>query len=117
MKSLTQAAAQDALKSVEAPISRRIAMGGVAFFGAAMSGIASRAFAQPGAPGSYSNSAIAAEPPGDAPGKSGEDIVHAVKIARAMRSGPRQITRDATVAEMDHHGNVAHILREGTNGW
>jgi len=39
---------------VEAPISRRIAMGGVAFFGAAMSAIGSRAFAQPGAPGSYS---------------------------------------------------------------
>jgi hypothetical protein len=35
---------------VEAPISRRIAIGGVAFFGAAMSAIGSRAFAQPGAP-------------------------------------------------------------------
>ena len=102
---------------VEAPISRRIAMGGVAFFGAAMSAIGSRAFAQPGAPGSYGNSAIAAEPPGDTPGKSDEDSVRAVKIARAMRSGPPQITRDATVAEMDHHGNVARVLRKGTNGW
>jgi hypothetical protein len=102
---------------VEAPISRRIAMGGVAFFGAAMSAIGSRAFAQPGAPGSYSNSAIAAEPPGDPPGKSDEDIVRAVKIARAMRSGPSQVTRDATVAEMDHHGNVARVLRKGANGW
>jgi hypothetical protein len=102
---------------VEAPISRRIAMGGVAFFGAAMSAIGSRAFAQPGAPGSYSNSAIAAEPPGDTPGKSDEDLVRAVKITRAMRSGPPQITRDATVAEMDHHGNVARVLRKGTNGW
>ena len=37
----SQAAAQDALKSVEAPISRRIAIGRVAFFGAAMSAIAS----------------------------------------------------------------------------
>ena len=32
---------------VEAPVSRRIAMGGVAFFGAAMSAIGSRAFAHP----------------------------------------------------------------------
>ena len=82
-----------------------------------MSAIASRAFAQPDAPGSYSNSAIAAEPPGSAPGNSDEEAILAVKIERAMRSGPRQITRDATVVEMDHHGNVAHILRQGTNGW
>ena len=81
-----------------------------------MSAIASRAFAQPDAPGSYSNSAIAAEPPGSA-GNSDEEAIVAVKIERAMRSGPRQITRDATVVEMDHHGNVAQILRQGTNGW
>src|SRR6516165_3039781 len=80
-----------AAKSIEPHISRRMAMGGVAFFGAAMSAISSRALAQPGAaPGSYSNSAIAAEPPGDAPGKSEDEIVRAVKIARAMRSGPRR---------------------------
>jgi hypothetical protein len=102
---------------VEAPISRRIAMGGVAIFGAAMSAIGSRAFAQPGTPGSYGNSAIAAEPPGDTPGKSDEDSVRAVKIARAMRSGPPQLTRNATVAEMDQLGNVARVLRKGTNGW
>ena len=59
----------------------------------------------------------AAEPPGDDPGKWDADIICAVKIARAMRSGPPQITRDATVAEMDHQGNVARILRKGTNGW
>jgi hypothetical protein len=82
---------QGAAGAVEVPVSRRIAMGGVAFFGAAMSALGSRAFAQPG--------------------------VRTVKIERAMRSGPRQITRDATVAEMDHHGKVAHILRNGTNGW
>jgi hypothetical protein len=104
-------------EAAEKPVSRRIAMGGVAFFGAAMSAVGSRAFAQAGSPGSYSGSAIAAEPPGDTPGKSDEDIVRAVKIARAMRSGPPRITRDATVAEMDHHGNVAHVLRNGTNGW
>jgi hypothetical protein len=108
---------REAAEAVEGPVSRRIAMGGVAFFGAAMSALGSRVFAQTGSPGSYSNSAIAAEPAGDTPGKSDEDIVRAVKIARAMRSGPPQITRDATVAEMDHHGNVARIFRNGTNGW
>lgn len=64
---------QGAAGAVEAPVSRRIAMGGVAFFGAAMSALGSRAFAQAGAPGSYSNSAIAGEPPGGAPPKSDED--------------------------------------------
>jgi hypothetical protein len=44
-------------------------------------------------------------------------MVRAVKIERAMRSGPRQITKDAAVVEMDHHGNVARVLRDGTNGW
>jgi hypothetical protein len=110
-------AGREGVRAVEAPVSRRIAMGGVAFFGAAMSAIGSRAFAQPGAPGSYSNSAIAAEPPGYAPGKSNEEIVNAVRVARAMRSGPSGITRDATVAEMDHQGNLARVLRQGTNGW
>jgi len=42
--------------------------------------------------------------------------VKAVKIARAMRAGPPQITRDATVAEMDQQGNMA-ILRKGSNEW
>jgi hypothetical protein len=104
--------------AVEAAVSRRTAITGVAVFGAAMSALASRAFAQGGAPGSYNNSAIAAETlHGDTPAKSDEDIVRAVKIERAMRSGPRQITKDATVAELDHHGNIARILRSGTNGW
>jgi hypothetical protein len=34
-----------------------------------------------------------------------------------MRAGLLEITRNATVAEMDHHGNMANILRPGTNGW
>ena len=102
---------------VEAPLSRRMAIGGVAFFGAAMSAFGSRAFAQAGPHGSYGNAAIAGESAGGASGKSDDDIVRAVKIARAMRSGPAQITREATVVEMDHHGNVASVLRKGTNGW
>ena len=38
------------------------------------------------------------------------------KIARAMASGPRQITQDATVAEFNHDGSLT-TLREGTNHW
>ena len=41
---------QDLAQSVEVPVSRRTAAGGVAFFGAAMAAISSRAFAQPSAP-------------------------------------------------------------------
>jgi hypothetical protein len=107
----------DLARGVGARISRRMAVGGVAFFGPAMSALSSRAFAQPGASGSYSDAAIAVEPPGASAATSDEDLVQAVKIARAMRSGPLQITRDATVAEMDSHGNIARILRSGTNGW
>ena len=33
-----------------------------------------------------------------------------------MRAGPGEITRDATVAEMDHEGKLT-VLRKGTNGW
>ena len=55
---------------------------------------------QAGASGAYSNSAI----------------VLAAKIARAMLSGPREITKDATVAEMGTDGKLI-ILRQGTNDW
>jgi hypothetical protein len=47
---------------------------------------------------------------------SEDDLEKAVKIARAMRSGPAEITRDATVAEMDHEGTMT-VLRKGSNGW
>jgi hypothetical protein len=40
----------------------------------------------------------------------------AVKIARAMLSGPRSTTKDATVAEMGEDGNLI-ILPQGTNEW
>src|SRR5690349_5154264 len=99
----------DVAGDIGAPISRRMAVGGVAFFGGATSALRSRAFGQSGASGSYSNAAIAAEPPEASAANSDEDLVRAVKIARAMRSGPLQITRDATVAEMDRHGNIACI--------
>jgi hypothetical protein len=38
------------------------------------------------------------------------------KIARAMASGPRRITKDATVAEMGADGGLV-VLRQGTNDW
>ena len=98
-------------------ISRRTAVGRLAFFGAVMSALSGKLLGQQGASGSYSNSAIAMLPPGESAPKPGEDLVRAVKIARAMRSGPPEITRDATVAELDHSGNTTDILRKGTNGW
>ena len=69
-----------------------------------------------GASGNYSNSAMtmlrAAEP---LPNSNDERIL-AAKISRAMLSGPRHITKDATVAEMDAQGDLL-VLRQGTNQW
>src|SRR5271170_2974313 len=38
------------------------------------------------------------------------------KIARALSAGPSNVSKDATVAEMDSHGHF-RVLRQGTNGW
>ncbi len=43
------------------------------------------------------------------------DAVQA-KIARALSAGPRNVTQDATVAEMGPHGAMA-VLRKGSNDW
>ncbi|MCY9656491.1 hypothetical protein P5G65_15525 [Paenibacillus chondroitinus] len=69
-----------------------------------------------GASGSYSNSAIAMMPPGQSVPTSKQEQALAIKIARAMLSGPRHITKDATVAEMREDGKLI-ILRQGTNHW
>ena len=91
---------------------RREAIGRLALFGTVMAILQSRAYAQNGA---YSNSAIAL--PEQLPVSSSEDdLEKAVKIDRAVRSGPSVITRDATVAEMDHRGTMT-VLRQGNNGW
>jgi hypothetical protein len=71
---------------------------------------------QAGASGAYSNSAIAMMPPGEPIPASKQERVLGAKIARAMLSGPRQITKDATVAEMGADGNLV-VLRQGTNDW
>jgi hypothetical protein len=98
-------------------ISRRSVVGRLAFFGAVMSALSGKLLADQGAPGSYSNSAIAMLPSDQSVPKSSDEMIRAVKIARAMRSGPPEITRDATVAEMDHNGNATEVLRKGTNEW
>src|SRR6516164_9444423 len=54
---------------------------------------------QAGASGAYSNSAIAMMPPGEPAPASKQERALGVKIARAMLSGPRPITKDDTVAE------------------
>lgn len=38
------------------------------------------------------------------------------KIRRAMLAGPPSVTAEATIAEMDHQGNLT-VLRPGTNEW
>lgn len=68
-----------------------------------------------GADGAFSTSAIAFLPK-KASVASPDERVRAVKIARAMLSGPAHITRDATVAEMGHDGELI-VLRQGSNGW
>ena len=45
-----------------------------------------------------------------------EEDRNAVKIGRARLSGPSQVTKDATVAELDSNGNI-QILAKGTNEW
>jgi hypothetical protein len=83
---------------------------------AAASTLSSSPSAADGASGAYSNSAIATMPPGKAVLASDQERVLGSKIARAMLSGPREITKDATVAEMGADGNLI-ILRQGTNDW
>jgi hypothetical protein len=98
-------------------LSRRKAIGQLAFYGVTMAGLVQRAaLARSGSPGNYSTAAVALPAAGSPPG-SDDDVTKAVKIARAMRAGPLEITRNATVAEMDHHGNLANVLRAGTNEW
>jgi len=105
-------------ESEVAPImSRRKAIGRLAFYGGAMVALAQQAaLARSGSPGSYSTAATALPGKNPTPG-SDDDLTKAVKIARAMRAGPFEITRNATVAEMDHHGNLTNVLRAGTNEW
>ena len=102
--------------AVEEKLSRRSLVARATFFGAAMAAIGDVAKAQDAGSGSYSNAAIAL-PDGGVATQTREEQVRAVKIARAMRAGPRAITEHATVAEMDRLGRMTDILRKGANDW
>ena len=98
---------------VSASLSRRQLIGHLAFFGSAMTVLERLADAHAEGSASLGNAAIAQAPIGGAR----DELDKAVKVSRAMRAGPRQITRDATVAEMDQHGDIVAILKKGTNEW
>ncbi|AME27121.1 hypothetical protein AXG89_28090 (plasmid) [Burkholderia sp. PAMC 26561] len=95
--------------------SRRRLIAGVGLLGAALATLGERAWSQDQVHGSYSNAAIAL-PTGPAVDNQDAEI-KAVKIARAMRAGPYEITKDATIAEMDRQGSLTTVLRKGTNEW
>jgi len=97
-------------------LSRRSLVARATFFGAAMAAIGDVAKAQDAGSGSYSNAAIAL-PDGSVALKTREEQIRAVRIARAMRAGPRIITEHATVAEIDRQGRVTEVLRKGANEW
>jgi hypothetical protein len=96
-------------------LSRRSLVTRATFFGTAMAALGDIAKAQDAGSGSYSNAAIAL-PDDSALVKTREEQILAVKIARAMRAGPRSITEHATVVEMDASGHM-NVLRKGANEW
>jgi hypothetical protein len=91
-------------------LSRRSLVARATFFGAAMAAIGEVAKAEGAGSGSYSNAAIAL-PDSSVAAKTREEQIRAVRIARAMRDGPRTITDNATVAEMDKQGRMTEVLR------
>ena len=97
-------------------LSRRSLVTRATFFGATMAAIGDVAKAEGAGSGSYSNAAIAL-PDSSVAAKTREEQIRAVRIARAMRAGPRIITEHATVAEMDRQGRVTEVLRKGANEW
>ena len=101
---------------VATELTRREAIGRFALFGTVMAILQGRASAQGRSSGNYSNAAIALPQQQTLSPYSEDNLEKAVKLARAMRSGPAEITRDATIAEMDHEG-IMTVLREGNNGW
>jgi hypothetical protein len=110
-------ALSNAIGGSRSVLSRRAIVGHAGFFGAAMTALSSQARAQQVGSGSHSDAAIATPSASEPAGPSSEEEIRAVKIARAMRAGPADITREATVAEIDRQGNLTTILRKGSNGW
>ncbi len=112
----TSNAAGSAASALEG-ISRRAFVRNAALAGAALAALTTEGLAQQAGSGSYSNNAIADLPPGgSSAGKSVAEKVLEIKIKRAMLSGPAEITKDATVVDMDEHGQMS-VLRKGTNHW
>jgi hypothetical protein len=69
------------------------------------------------ASGSLSSGAFASWPQGGPTPTPGSEEEHkAVKISRAMRSGPYQITKDAKIVDLQRDGTMT-TLREGANHW
>lgn len=96
-------------------VSRRAALAGLTFFGTAMAMLQERARGAPIGTARGDDSAAVGQPEQASMPVSVEEET-AVKIARAMRSGPLEVTREATVVELGHHGQM-NILRKGTNEW
>jgi hypothetical protein len=100
-----------------AQVSRRAFVRYAALAGTMLATLGERVDAQIAGSGAYSNSAIAGIPGTTTPGGLSPDAeVVEIKIKRAMMAGPAQITRDATVVDMNAHGQMV-VLRKGTNHW
>ena len=69
-----------------------------------------------GASGNDNNSAITMLAAGQSIPESAAEQPLAAKLSRARMSGPRHITANATVAEMDSQGNMV-VVHQGTNQW
>jgi hypothetical protein len=107
----------DAIGGSAGMVSRRAIVGHAAFFGAVMTALSSQARAEQVGLGSDSNATMAMPSASQPAAPSSEEKMRSVKIARAMRAGPAEVTREATVAEMDSEGNFTTILRKGNNDW
>lgn len=107
---------EDQQPAADGGISRRSVIGHATFYSGVMAALAASARAQDAGTGSFSGSAIAL-PSAGAAAKSEDEMTRAVRIARAMAAGPSEITKYATIAETDRHGNMTNVLRQGTNGW
>jgi hypothetical protein len=67
---------------------------------------------QAGALGAYSSSAMTMQPPGKEVPASHQERILAAKISRAMLSGPREITKDATVASCARAPTTGFVFPE-----
>ena len=90
LKSSAASAGQE--NKIVSTISRRKAIERFAFYGAAMALAQEAASAQAGSSGSFGTAAVAL-PDNNVAADSNDELAKAVKISRAMRAGPLEITR------------------------